>query len=459
MNQSLFSEFPEITKKDWIAQVNKDLKGKSFDDTLIWHTLENFDVQPYYSIEDLEKLPIEQIQAAQNNKNSGSWQNRPLIKYTNEKDTNSLVISYLQNGASAIIIDLCNILINQVDWPKLLNNIKLSESPIYFKTGESKDVLTNLTKFVHYQPKGGFQVDIIADFLSNNNSIINNRTWENTKDIFDETAKFPHFDVFTVESNVFHNAGANAVQELAFTLASAVEYVDKLTDLGLSLDQIVSKFEFSISVGTNYFMEIAKLRALRYLWSKIGEAYNSHVFAENCKVHCQTSSFYNSSLSPYTNMLRATSEAMSAVMGGCDSLTILPYNSITESEDNLEFGERIARNVSVLMKEEAYLDKNIDPSAGSYYIESLTFQLANKAWKLFQNVDEMGGIITAFENGFITQQIENSYQSKIESMENGKIMVGVNKFRVEPENLIKKEEIAVTERIFLKNRRIAEVYE
>lgn len=459
MNQSLFYEFPEITKNDWIAQVSKDLKGKNFDDTLIWHTLENINVQPYYSIEDLKNLPFEQIQAAQKNKSWGTWQNRPLIKYTNEKDTNGLIISYLQKGAEGVIIDLRKIQINHINWLQLLNNIKLSDTPIYFKTLEGRDVLKNLAKFIHYQPKGGFQVDLVTESFSNKTSILNKATWENTKEIIEETAKFPHFQGFMVESNVYHNVGANAVQELAFTLATGVEYLDKLTDLGLNLEQIVSKFEFSISVGTNYFIEIAKLRALRYLWAKIGESYNSELFIENCQINCQTSSFYNSSLSPYTNMLRATTEAMSAVMGGCNSLTILPYNEVFNSYENAEFGARIAQNVSIIMKEEAYLDKTSDPSAGSYYIENLTFQLANEAWKLFQKVEGMGGIIASFENGFISQQTEESFQKKVENLKNGKVMVGVNKFRVETENLSKKEDIDVTDQGFLKNKRLAEVFE
>ena len=459
MNQSLFSEFPEITKNDWIVQVSKDLKGKNFEDTLVWHTLENFNIQPYYSIEDLKNLPFEQIQAAQKNKNLGAWKNRPLIKYTNEKDTNSLIISHLKKGAEGVVIDLRNIQINHVNWLQLLNNIKLSDTPIYFKTLEGRGVLKNLVKFIHYQPKGGFQVDLVAESFSNETTILNKATWENTKEIIEETAKFPHFYGFMVESNVYHNAGANAVQELAFTLASAVEYLDKLTDLGLNLEQIVSKFEFSISIGTNYFMEIAKLRALRYLWAKIGESYNSEVFVENCQINCQTSSFYNSLHSPYTNMLRATTEAMSAVMGGCDSLTILPYNEVFNSDENAEFGARIAQNISILMKEEAYLDKTTDPSAGSYYIENLTYQLANEAWKLFQKVEEMGGITTAFDSGFISQQIEESFQKKVENLQNGKVMVGVNKFREETESLTKKQELDISEQGFLKNKRLSEVFE
>jgi methylmalonyl-CoA mutase len=458
MKQTLFSEFPEITKNDWIAQVTKDLKGKNFDDTLVWHTFENLDIQPYYSQEDLQNLPIEQIQAVQKNKKSANWQNRPLVKYTNEKETNLLVISNLQKGADAVIIDFGNIDINQIDWVKLLNNIKLSDSPIYFKTLQSLDVLANLTKFVHYQPKGGLYTDIIASTFSNESLELTINTWENTKKAILQTNQYPNFQAFTVSSHLFHNAGANAVQELAFTLASAVEYLDKLTELELSPEQIITKFEFSVSIGTNYFLEIAKLRALRYLWSKILDSYNCSDLINNCLVHCQTSSFYDSALSPYTNMLRATTEAMSAVMGGCDSLTAMAYDS-SISEQSTELGERIARNISVLMKEEAHLDKTIDPSAGSYYIENLTYQLTLEAWELFQKTESLGGLLAAFKQGFVQDEINHSYQAKIQNLQKGQVMVGVNKFRVEPETDKKSSENEFLKENALQNKRISEVFE
>ncbi|MDZ7934346.1 MAG: methylmalonyl-CoA mutase subunit beta [Emticicia sp.] len=436
MEQKLFTEFPEITKNDWISQVNKDLKGKNFDDTLVWHSLENFDIQPYYAKEDLNSLPIEAIQAAQKNKKTGSWQNRLFVKYTNEKETNTLVISCLQCGADAVNIDFSNIDLNQVDLVKLLNNIKLSDSPIFFTTLQGTELLVNLSKFIHYLPKGGVQADVIANSLTTESSEDNKVTWENTKQIITQTAQYPNFQALSVSSHVFHNAGANAVQELAFTLASAVEYLDKLTDLNLSPEQIIAKLEFSVSIGTNYFIEIAKLRALRYLWSKVLESYNCSSLINDCQIHCQTSSFYDSTLSPYTNMLRATTEAMSAVMGGCDALTVLAYDSVI-GEQNSELGERIARNISILMREEAHLDKTADPSAGSYYIESLTFQLASKAWELFQKVESLGGITAAFEQGFIAAEINQSFEAKVNSLHTGKVMVGVNKFRIEAESELK----------------------
>jgi methylmalonyl-CoA mutase len=163
-------------------------------------------------------------------------------------------------------------------------------------------------------------------------------------------------------------------------------------------------------------------------------------------------------LSPYTNMLRATTEAMSAVMGGCDALTVLAYDSII-GEQSSELGERIARNVSILMREEAHLDKTIDPSAGSYYIENLTYQLFVQAWKLFQEVEIMGGITAAFEKGFIKDEINQSYEAKVKNLQNGKVMVGVNRFRVEPENESKTVENSTESGIFLQNRRLSEVFE
>ena len=464
MNQNLFSEFPKITKEAWLNQVTKDLKGKDFNETLVWQSFEGFDINPYYAEEDLKNIPIKAIQEAQKNGTPTSWQHRSLIKYSTAKETNLLTINCLKNGIDAIIIDLGEMVISEQDLIRLLNNIKLSETPIYFKTPHREALLTNIKKFIHYQPKGGFATDILSKSFSSESTIIDKDAWESTKNIIAQTNEYPAFRAIAVESHVFHNAGANAVQELAFTLASAVNYLDKLTDLGLSIEQIIPKIEFSISIGTNYFIEIAKLRALRYLWSKIVESYHSSLLsrtppADNCSIHCQTSSFYDATLSPYTNMLRATTEAMSATMGGCDSLTVLAYDSILETNENTEFGERIAKNVSILMKEEAHLDKTNDPAAGSYYIENLTYKLAISAWDLFLKTEKMGGIEKAFEQGFIQSEIEKSYQNKVESLQNGKVMVGVNKFRMETEKQDKIPKNTVFNEKFLQNRRISEVYE
>ncbi len=459
MNQKLFTEFPQVTKKDWSNQVSKDLKGKDFNETLVWQSLEGFAIQPYYAEEDLENLPVNAIQAAQKNDKSLVWQNRSEISYSNSKETNSLIVSALKEGVDVVEIDLEAAEISEQDLIKLLNNVKLSETPIYFKTPFCESLLTNLQKFVHYQPKGGFSNDILSNYFSGKSASITDSAWESTKKLLLQTSNYPAFRALAIESHVFHNAGANAVQELAYSLASAVTYLDKLTDLGLKIEHIIPKIEFSISIGTNYFIEIAKIRALRYLWSNILDSYNCSSSLKTCLVHAKTSTFFNSTLSPYTNMLRATTEAMSAAVGGCDSLTVMAYDEAFEEKENADLGKRIAKNVSILMKEEAHFDKTNDPSAGSYYIENLTFQLAKSAWDLFLQVENMGGILSSFEQGFIQESIEKSYKNQVNSLQNGKIMIGVNKFREELKDIQKSDNQGVIKGKYLKNRRLSEIFE
>jgi methylmalonyl-CoA mutase len=455
MTKKFFEEFPESTKKNWEAQVLKDLKGKNFEETLVWKTPEGILVQPYYSEEDLAKLPLKEIQKAQSIKKTINWQNRPVAKFSQEKSTNSLVINLLRRGADSVIIDFGEADISQIDFVKLLDKIKLSETPIYFQTSSTNTLLMALGKYIHYQPKGGFIYDSLGGFFSGN-SEIDDATWESTKKSLIYSTDYPSFTCITIRSDIFHNAGANAVQELAFTLASATTYLDKLTELGIKIEQITQKLEFSLATGTNYFMEIAKIRSLRFLWTKILEAYQCTV--STCQINCQTSYFYDSTLDAHTNMLRATTEAMSAVIGGCDSLTIHGYDAVF-NKDYHETSERIARNISVLLSDESYLGKNLDVSAGSYYIENLTNDLSAKAWDLFLVIEQKGGIVQAFEERFIQSEIEKAYQQKTEALLNGKIMVGVNKF-ISPKDTPKQtSEQASKDTYFLPNRRIASLFE
>lgn len=455
MAKKFFEEFPESTKKNWEAQVIKDLKGKNFEETLIWNTPEGIPVQPYYSEEDLATLPLKQIQQAQSTKKTPNWQNRPIVKFSQEKPTNSLVLENLQSGADAVIIDFEDADINGIDFVKLLDKVKLSDTPVYFQTLDNESLLGALRKYIHYQPKGGLIYDSLGNFFTGK-SKINDTTWESTKNVLDYCSDYPAFTAITIRSDVFHQAGANAVQELAFTLASATTYLDKLTGLGINAGQIARKVEFSLAIGTNYFLEIAKIRSLRFLWSKILEAYQCPDVA--CQVNCRTSCFYDSTLDAHTNMLRATTEAMSAVIGGCDSLTIHGYDAILAKGEN-EMSGRIARNISVLLSDESYLGKSIDVSAGSYYIENLTNDLSAKAWELFLTVEQKGGILQAFEEEFIQAEIEKAYQQKVAALQKGKIMVGVNKF-ISPKDTPKQTPAQnTTDTHFLANRRIAAIFE
>lgn len=459
MSTISLSEFNNTTKEEWLKQTTKDLKGKDFDETLVWKLQEGFKISPYYSSEDLDETKVLQIQQSQKSKREVGWQNRGKITFSNEKDDNALIIKLIKSGVDAIEVDLSHRKASEISFVKLLHNIKLSETPIFFQTNEPEVVLAELQKFINYQPKGGIRNDFVADYLTGKISSIDNSTWESTKVILEKTRDYTNFSTILIESHPFHEAGADFVQELAFTLNSAVLYIDKLTDLGVKIEDILPKIEFSISIGTNYFFEIAKLRALRFLWNKILNTYSPHspLGTRNCTIHCQTSYFYDAAATPNTNMLRATTEAMSAVIGGCDSLTIHPYNEIFEETN--DFTTRIAKNISVLLKEESYLDKTKDASSGSYYIESLTIQLAESAWNLFCEIEEKGGLLSTFESGFIRTEIDKSFEAKVSALQNGKVMVGVNKFRFDEKPIETQKLHSTQSSIILPNRRLAEVFE
>ena len=419
--ESLFSSlFPASSKLDWINQVQKETKDAAATEQMRWQTDEAFTLEPYYTADDLNHLPLAPIQAAQ--KQAPGWLNAPEYLISNEKADNVVLRDALTRGADALVLTLAT----KPDLSLLLNGIKLSETPVFFRFNTNQqsvniiDFVQALKTIAPYQLKGGLLTD----------------TDEHTADVTRQTADSPLFRTICISSHPFHNAGATATQELAFTLAMLADAYDALTDDGILIDQLVPKTMLSVSVGTSYFMEIAKLRALRVLSLRFIGAYHSALTPVgetiqqlSFQVHAQTSTFYDAAASPYTNLLRSTTEAMAAVMGGCDALTIHPYNAILGQVPDRAFGERIARNISVLLREESHLNKVADPSAGSYYIETLTHELVESAWALFLAVEKRGGYKKALADGFIQQEIDRSYQAKVDAVKNGKVLVGVTKYR------------------------------
>jgi methylmalonyl-CoA mutase len=241
-------------------------------------------------------------------------------------------------------------------------------------------------------------------------------------------SNFHGLRVIPVNGIIFRNAGASIVEELGFSLAVGSEYLSKLTDSGLTVDKIAKHLQFDFGVGSNYFMEIAKLRAARLLWSKIVEAYGA-TGSETAKayIHSETSKWNKTIYDPYTNILRATTESMSAIMGGTNSLLVNPYDCVYRRP--AEFSERIARNIQHILMEESYFNKVADPSAGSYYIENLTDMVAEKAWSIFLAVEDMGGYIKSLEKGYIQSAIENTVARRRDNIgRGGEVLLGTNRF-------------------------------
>ncbi len=429
MKNKLFDEFVSPSKNDWKQQVIKDLKGKDFQETLNWTNAENFSIGSYYSLEDLENLPVNLIQQSQIQAVTKSWSNREIIRFKSEKEYNQLIINTLNSGGDSFLIDISGVLIREIEIKELLRNIKMSDTPFFLKVENDGLFLINeLQKIAPYDWKGGIDTNILGRYFRTGNNSIDD--WNELANILRKVQKYKSYGCVNISSQCFHNFGANNAQELAYTLASAIETIDKLTEQNILLHDIVQKVEFTISVGTNYFGEIAKIRALKLLWRQIlveGYGMNENDIPD-ISIHCITSSFYNSSLSPHTNLLRATTEAMSAIIGGCNALSICAFDETYQESD--EFSRRISRNISTILKEEAYLDKVIDPSAGSYFIENLTFKLAEESLKLLAEVENMGGIIKAFEQNFIQNEMKKNFHKSQEALlKSERIMIGVNKFR------------------------------
>ena len=461
MKNQLFSEFISHINNDWKQQVIMDLKDKNFDEKLIWVIDENIQIKSYFDDDEVVHLPLKSIQQTQYQRFAKTWSNREIIKYKSEKETNLLIISLLGIGTDSLLVDFSGLFEKEFEINKLLRNIKISDTPFFFKVvNNALQVVNALQIIAPYHWKGGIDNDILGRYFST--GIYEISQWETMGKILKIVQNFPSFKTQIINGNIFHNSGANVAQELAFTLASAIEVVDKMTQLNIELPVIIQKMEFSISVGTNYFVEIAKIRALKFLWTKIlvdGYSLNEKEIPP-ISIHCTTSSFYNSSMSPHTNMLRATTESMSAIIGGCNSLSVRAYDETLKESD--EFSRRISRNISIILKEESYFDKVIDPSAGSYFIENLTFEIAKNAFQLLQEVENKGGIVEAFKQNFIQDEIKRNFEiKKNELLNNEKIMVGVNKFKENQEENFMVTETPESSLDFdlLKDLRLSTVFE
>jgi len=429
MSDLSFSEFNITDKNSWKKQAQKEL-GEKFSKTENWKILPDIDLKAYYTRDDVDSSNVDLLQNCQ--KKRPGWLNTPIVKYDNPWPTNARLRSAFDNGADAVILSLNSPELVKAELSRTLHSIRLSDSPIFFHTTiNSENLFDEISRGAGYYLKGGIANDPLANWMRDGNTYKD--AVDNVCNTLKRTKIMREFRPLMVESHVYHNAGADAVQEIAFLLSSAVFYFDKLTDAGISSLHTLNRFFYSVSIGPHYLTEIAKLRALRFLHHRISRAYQ--IPEELCEpfIHTQTSSFADSRLSPYTNLIRSTTEAMSAIVGGCNALTVKPYDHSFQKSS--EFSERIAKNVSLLLANESYLDRVADPAAGSYQLDMMSLKIANAAWDLFLKTEEKGGIISCFESGFIQSEIEKTWQDKIASLHKGNVIVGVNKFREEEQQV------------------------
>lgn len=415
--QKLFTDFAPISTQEWEAKINADLKGRDYERALVWKTYEGFNVRPYYREENLKNLkyldtlPGEFPFVRGNKKTNNDWLVRQNIFVGDFAATNKKALDILGKGVTSLgfLFDGCN-KITKNDLAVLLKDICPEAAEINLVC--SSDNSNCAEVFAQYVSEGKWNIenvyasssiDPIGTFVLKGN--LDKNAISKLKPAIEKTKVLPNFRTIGVHGKFFANSGSSIVQELAFSLAQGAEYLTQLTELGMNIDDVAKSIKFNFGIGNNYFMEIAKLRAARLLWAQIVKAYGPECDSSAKLIaHCETNRFNKTVYDPYVNMLRTQTEAMSAVLGGAHSITVLPFNAIFE--ETTEFSERIARNQQALLKEESYLDKIADPSAGSYYIENLTASLADEAWALFLKVQGKGGFIAAFNEGFVQGEIK-----------------------------------------------------
>ena len=442
-DKKLFSEFPPVTTAQWEEQINIDLKGADYDKKLVWRTNEGFPVRPYYRNENLSELEYLNVLPGEfpfvrgKNKDSNNWQVCQDFCIKKVDEANAKALDAIERGADAVGFSVCGKGLEQnIDVAALLKGICTGCNPVHLDVGvNAATVFEALLKDAESKKCGrkGVRGSIFYDPLGR--LAISGCYGSNTKFIAESIAKLfelskglKDYRTIGVDAAYFQNCGATLVQELAIALAMGSEYMSLLVESGYSVNEAAKRMQFRFAIGSNYFMEIAKLRAARLLWANIVKAFDSKCSndAAYMYIHGETADWNMTIYDPYVNLLRTTTEAMSGAIAGVDSLWVRPFDSAYRSPD--AFSERIARNQQIILKEEAYISKIVDPSAGSYYIENLTASVAENAWKLFLDIEETGGYIAGMK-GFIQKMVKESAEKRLAAVATRKeTILGTNQY-------------------------------
>lgn len=408
MKTNLFQEFEPVSSKEWKQKIQFELKGADYNETLIWNSPEDIKVKPFYHKDEFSKGASVATKATE----FKICQN--IFVHDVDKSI-ARALETLNRGAESLRFTIVD---ETIDVAKLLGKLPLKKITAYFNLGFiSIDFVKKIDAIAKQKKATIFcNLDPIGQLAKDGNwfTTTEKDNFETLNTLSKET---PSTALISIDATLYQNAGANMVQQIAYSLAHANEYFNRIPTINHPL-------VIQISVGTNYFFEIAKLRALRLLFNLVAKEYN-HNFDCHLLV---TPTKRNKTLYDYNvNMLRTTTECMSAILGGADAVSNLPYDALYHKDN--EFGDRIARNQLLVLKHESYFDKVNNPADGSYYIESLSSQLAEKALALFKDIEENGGFLKQLNDGTIKRKIQESADKEQELFDNGKeILLGTNKY-------------------------------
>jgi methylmalonyl-CoA mutase len=459
----------------WRKRAAKELRGTD-PDTLAWETLEGIRVKPLYTEEDAAGLPhmgtlpgFEPFtRGVKATMYAGRpWTIRQYAGFSTAEESNNFYRKALAAGQQGVSVafDLATHRGYDSDHPRVVGDVgkagvaidSVEDMKILFDgipldqvsvsmtmNGAVIPVLANFIVAGEEQGhdkallSGTIQNDILKEFMVRNTYIYPPApSMRIISDIIGYTSDhMPKFNSISISGYHMQEAGANLVQELAYTLADGREYVRAAIAAGMDVDQFAGRLSFFFAIGMNFFMEIAKLRAARTLWHRImTEVGAKDERSKMLRTHCQTSGVSLQEQDPYNNVVRTAFEAMSAVLGGTQSLHTNSFDEAIALPT--EFSARIARNTQLILQEETGVTKVVDPLAGSYYVESLTNELIEKAWALIEEVEEMGGMTKAVESGLPKLRIEESAARRQAAIDRGEdVIVGVNKYRKDREDPI-----------------------
>lgn len=466
--------------KDWEKLVEKETKGKKPSD-LTWNSPEGIPVKAFYSKADTEKLQYTDtmpgiepfIRGPKATMYAGRpWTIRQYAGFSTAEESNNFYRKALAAGAQGVSVafDLAThrgydsdhprvsgdvgkagVAIDSVEDMKILfDGIPLDKVSVSMTmNGAVLPILANYIVAAEEQGvsqdklSGTIQNDILKEFMVRNTYIFPpNPSMKAIADIFSYTAKnMPKFNSISISGYHMQEAGADAALELAYTIADGKEYIETAIKSGMNIDDFAPRLSFFFGIGMNFYMEIAKLRAARFLWNKVVSKYNpKREDSKMLRTHCQTSGWSLTEQDPYNNVIRTTIEAMAAVFGGTQSLHTNAFDEAIALPT--EFSARIARNTQIIIQEETHITNVVDPWGGSYMMESLTQEMINRAEEIMAEVEQAGGMAKAIETGLPKLNIEKSAAIKQARIDKGlDVIVGVNKHRLKEEDSIETLEI------------------
>ena len=451
--EKLFSDFPGVSTEAWMEKITADLKGADFEKKLVWKTNEGFKVKPFYRQEDLEGLKTTEGLPGQFpyvrgiKKDDNTWLVRQDIQVECPKEANAKALDILNKGIDSLGFKVNAKDLNAEYIETLLNGICAECVELNFSTcqGHTVELAKLLVEYFQKQGydltqlQGSVNYDPMGKMMAKGKDLSNFAA--TAKELVDVLAPLPKYRCICVNAVELNNAGSYISQELGYALAWGNEYLNKLIEAGVPATSAAKRIKFNFGISSNYFLEIAKFRAARLLWANIVASYKPECLRDcdnkgangECRcaakmaVHAETSTFNLTLFDAHVNLLRTQTEAMSAALGGVDSMTVTPFDKTYETPD--EFSERLARNQQLLLKEESHFDKVIDPAAGSYYIENLTVAIAKQAWELFLAVEEAGGFYAALKAGTVQAAVNESNKARHKAVaQRREVLLGTNQF-------------------------------